>query len=124
MEKINDKFKWNQFVEKLISQTKKKVIKWKDKSSSTNRENNNSSIFVGEIKDDIFVSVYRYKYNYYTGTETFETLEEVAIEIVDASSSPRWRLPQVNCRYELIDLIEFQNSGAENILEDFLKEEA
>ena len=121
---INDEKKWAAFVEKLISATQEGKIKWEDFCQKTNRERVIGSIFVATIVANKFVAVYRYTYDYYTDVDEYTEHEEIAIELVDNNGEKLWRLPNVNQRYSLIDLLEFKSADADRTFEAFINDAA
>lgn len=121
-ENINDKEKWTKFVKKLISDTKAEKITWDDVSEFTKRDRAFGPIFVSEIRPNNFVAVFRYSFDHYSDVDTYETVEDVAIELVDEHWVKLWRLPDVGPRYELIDLLEYISADAQSILDGYLNE--
>lgn len=117
---INDSRKWGSFVEKLISQTQQGAIEWEDCRKATTRERSKGPIFLAEIVANRFVVVYRYTYDYFVDVDEYDVREDIAIELVDSDGNKLWRLPDVDSRYRLIDLLEFKNADAEATLNAFL----
>ena len=125
MEEVNDRTKWAAFVKKLISQTIKNKFKWNDFKDKTSRNDSLGSIFFAEIINGKYVVVYRYEYRYYRDEDSYETRQDVAIELVNSVGNKLWRLPDVGAfGHELIDLIQFYEADAQNTFDDFLSDDA
>lgn len=119
---INDERKWTTFVKKLIKKTEDGSIEWYE-SPHAKRENTLGPIFTAEILPGKFAAVYRYWYNYYTDVDEYSRQESVAIQFVDDDGAKQWQLPTVGARFALIDLIEYNDAEADDILDTFLKDE-
>jgi len=116
---INDEKKWSAFLDKLSSETEQGHIKWRCLERDS-RDDAVGPVFFAEILKGRYVVAYRYTYRYHRDEDEFEDFEDVAVELADEHGRPLWRLPSVRDRYELIDIIEFKNSGAEEIFSEFL----
>lgn len=119
-EGINDVKKWSEFVAKLLAKTQTGELKWADYRSRSSRERLEGAVFVAEFVKSQYVAVYRYSFDYYTDVDIFEVHKDVAIELVKSTGERLWRLPEVPLRFELIDHIEFNTSGAQGALDTFL----
>ena len=117
---INDERKWNTFLNKLTSKTEDGDIEWYE-SPHARRQNPLGPIFVAEILPGKFAAIYRYWYNYYTDVDEYTRQEGVAVEFVDDAGEKQWSLPSVGARFALMDLIEYNEAEAGDILDEFLK---
>ena len=122
MADINDERKWNSFLKKLTTKTSDGEIEWYE-SPSARRQNPLGPIFTAEILPGKFAAIYRYWYNYYTDVDEYTRQEGVSVEFVDEDGEKLWQLPSVAARFALIDLIEYNEADADDILKQFLSGE-
>ena len=121
-EKINDIRKWDEFCSRVINKTLNQDIKWRDASRTFTRGDSVSPLFSAMYKT-WRILVYRYSYKHYFDEEDFTVSEEVAIELIDNSGMAIWSLPKVPHRHRLLDMIQYQNSDAQSLLDAMLSED-
>ena len=119
---INDQKKWEVFVRRLLEKTCEGVVEWNDWSDKVSRSNSQSPFFVAQYKH-WRILVYRYAYRHFLDDEHFDWEEDVAIELVDDSGMPGWKLPKVPSRYSLLDHIEYEHADVESLYSDIVGDE-
>ncbi len=118
MEEINDISKWGAFVEKLIIKTANDQIIWSIDTNAT-RDDSNGPIYSSLVNDYKYIAIYRSIYRYYFDEDEYEFRNDITVQIVDHMGEILWRLPSLAPAKRLIDLIEFELSDAQSLLDDF-----
>jgi len=116
---MNDSKKWEAFCEKLIEMSRDHNIAWEDRSEHIKRPDSISPLFVAEYKE-WHILIYKYSYKYFYDEEQFDWQEDVLIELIQEDGKTKWTLPKTPSRYELLEIVQFQNANVELLLNDIL----
>lgn len=115
---INDVAQWSKFVAKLCDDTNEKRLLWEESQSF--RPDMVGHLYVTYVGGKA-IGVYRYRYGEDDEYSTISRVtEDVAIEMVNNDGDRLWTLPQIAERFRLIDLIEYNAAGAEEMLKNYL----
>jgi len=119
---LDDTDKWNKVCLRLAAMTADGSLVWFDWTHRMSREEAISPLYVADYKSWRFL-VFKFSYRHYFDVETYETEEEISIELIDSSGATTWKLPKVPARRILFDRIQFRQANAQSLLEDLLAEE-
>jgi hypothetical protein len=122
MPTIQNKLEWTDALEKIIILTKSGNLNWsKNQFLTSIRENDSVDIIYSTSVMNHIIIVYEYRYKKYSDEDNWDWDNEVAIEFVDLEGNLEWQWPTMPNRFNLIDAIRYNISGAGNFLRDFLK---
>lgn len=116
---MNDTRKWTAFCDRLIRKTADGEIKWHDWAHRIGRPDARSPLFVAEFKS-WRILIYKYSYKYFHDEERYDWDEEIAMELIDSDGRNEWTFPKVPNRHQLLDRIQYLNSGVESLLNEML----
>lgn len=116
-----DRERIDRFVRKLASDTEAGLCLWTNRSS-IKRADATGLVYHALISTDKEMIAYRYVYQYWLDEEHSEPSEDIAIEFVGSHGEKLWQLPQVDGRFQLMDAIERQYSGADDVIRSYLGE--
>lgn len=112
--------KWNRFVSRMVDETAAGTRKWQAESH-VEREDATGRIYSAKVLDKNVI-VYPCRYRHWTDEEQFEWRDDVAIELITSLGDKLWRLPPVGLRFLLLQTIERQYAGADDLLREYLGE--
>lgn len=103
-----------------MERTSQGTLTWQEISDTKLfRENVVGAIYSGVVLGRALF-VYECRYKDYTDEDHYELVPDIAIEFVDEKGALQWAWPKTPYRFQLLDAIRYQVSGADEFLKGFL----
>lgn len=124
-QKVNKPEDWDEFVKKLIRDTKFRKLKWADRSLTEERNSSQIPRWAVEILPGKYVVVADFRT--ITIDETNDEIEVegyIALDLCDHNEKPIWRIPASSyLKEELLDAIQYVESDAAEVFQQYLQQE-
>lgn len=123
---MTDDERWEAVLRQIATQTDAGEIRWQKAPDLKSRCTEGTGIvgvpYTARIRDKIFL-VYEYEFRYYTDSDEWSPATEVAVDLISSDGELEFGLPRVGGRWQLMNAIRGQVSGARDFLRDFLSGE-
>ncbi|MCC5928231.1 MAG: hypothetical protein JJU28_03205 [Cyclobacteriaceae bacterium] len=120
-----DSTREERFVAKLIQDTKKKVIEWKDEPNDRlnlpNSERPISKVYTADI-NGTKVRIYEYEIKFYKDESNWEWVERIRLELFDNDGASLFQFPYDYSLYKLFNAVRKANASVDDFMKAFLNE--
>lgn len=113
------------FVLKLIQDTKKMDIKWKDEPNNKlvlpSNERAISKVYITNIDNKNF-RIYEYQIKFYKDEDDWDWVERVRLELFDSDGASLFEFEYDYSLYKLFNAVRKANTDIDNFMKGFLNE--